>query len=121
MKNNQLIYNIQDNKIKLSFAKKMSIEEAIQVTMTGLLGMMNSIISQVPPSTQTEAKEDLYDMFNAAASQTLSFFAPEIELRPTLTTEAILKAEDDIINQLYKKHKETGKDVSLADLKKEGN
>jgi hypothetical protein len=44
-------------------------------------------------------KEDLYDMYNAAASNTLNIFAPDIEMRPHLTAQAILEAENKIINE----------------------
>ena len=42
-------------------------------------------------------------MYNAAASNTLSYFAPEIEMRPHLTAQAILEAENNIINRQYEK------------------
>jgi hypothetical protein len=63
---------------------------------------MNSIVNAAPEDSKQNTKEELYDMYNAAASNTLFIFAPDIEMRPHLTSEAILKAEDEIINANFK-------------------
>jgi hypothetical protein len=48
-------------------------------------------------------QEELYDLFNAGASRTLDLFAPNIEMRPHLTTQAIMEAENAIIERTRKK------------------
>lgn len=46
-----------------------------------------------------QVKEELYDMVNIAASNILHMFAPEIEMRPDLTAQAILEAENAILDR----------------------
>lgn len=46
-------------------------------------------------------KTQLYDMYNMAASSVLELYAPEFELRPDLTADAIAKAESDIVKEKY--------------------
>lgn len=49
-----------------------------------------------------KVKDEIYDMVNVAASNILRQFAPEIEMRPNLTAEAILKAENAILDEKSK-------------------
>jgi hypothetical protein len=102
MNDNQIYFNIKDNKVKLAFKdKSLNIADLIQVISTGILCAMQSIVSSAPEAERQQVKEELYDMYNAAASNTLSYFAPDIEMRPHLTAQAILDAEDAIINKEY--------------------
>ena len=104
MKDNQVFFNIKDNKVKLSYKdKSLTIVDLLQVTSTGILCAMQSIVQAAPEEMRQSVKEDLYDTYNLAASNLLSFFAPEIEARPNLTTQAILKAENEIIEKEYTK------------------
>jgi len=104
MENNQLHININNGKVKLSYKNPMDIKELIQVLCTCTLIAMKGIVQQFKTDTEKEeCTETLYDVYNAAASNTLAFFAPEIEMRPHLTSQAILDAENKIIDDLYKK------------------
>ena len=46
-------------------------------------------------------KQDIYDMYNLAVSSVLEHYAPEFELRPDVTADAIAKAEEDIVKEKY--------------------
>jgi hypothetical protein len=109
---NKLTFYIQDNnKITVKTQHPIDFEELLQYTQTAVLNYAKQIISFVPEETPEDAekvKGFLYDQMNYAFSRTLEFFAPEYELRPGLTAEAILKAEDEILEQHFKK-KETNK------------
>lgn len=97
VKNNQIIFNIKDNKVSVKPRGPMSLEDIVQVCMTGLLGAMNSCVKAAPEEQQAALKEYVYDRFNIAASRTLSIFAPELEARPSLTEDAILRAENELL------------------------
>lgn len=101
MENNQIYFNIKDNKIKLSYKNPMPITDFLQVISTGILLALKGVVDAAPEESRQEIQEDLYDMYNAAASNTLHYFAPEIEMRPHLTSQAILDAEDAIINRKF--------------------
>lgn len=104
MKDNQIIFNIKDNHVRISLKdKSLTLPDLIQLTCTGVLTAMNNVVKSAPPEIQTKVKEELYDMYNAAASSLLNFFAPEIELRPNLTAQAILEKENEIIESEYRK------------------
>ena len=109
MNNNQIHIKIKDGQVTCHTDRPMSIQEFMQATCTCTLGMMQSLLAKAPEESKQEIKEDLYDMYNAAASNTLSYFAPDIDMRPHLTTQAILEAENEIINRQAKAIKKAKK------------
>ena len=109
MTDNQIHFNLHGGKVKISMQHPVSFTEFIALTCSGILNAMKAIENSVPQEQKAQVKEELYDMFNASASNTLQYFAPEIEMRPHLTSQAIMKAEDDIINAVVKKKKEEAK------------
>ena len=58
-----------------------------------------------------KAKQELFDLYNTACSNTLHYFAPEYDLHPDLTAEAILRAENQIINERYREMKRGDKNA----------
>lgn len=84
-------------KIVVTVADGMAYPVLMDYIGTLALHVMN-VFSQLYP----DAKEDLYDDFNMVASNVLASFIPDKELRPDVSMEAILKAEEDIINTKYK-------------------
>lgn len=96
--NNQIYFNVKDNQVTVKSRGPITLEDIIQVTMTGILGAMNEVLKATKsPEEKEQLKGYIYDRFNQAASRTLEIFAPEIEMRPSLTTDAIRKAEDDLL------------------------
>lgn len=89
-------YN-EKNEVRVRTSRDVNFEELMQVIFAGTIALMNTLTEQVPEEDRPAAKEELYDMLNIAASNALSVFAPEIDMRPNLTVDAIMKAEDDII------------------------
>lgn len=105
MKNtNKITFILTDNSMETKIDKPIAFETLIQVFQTATLHALNSMVGQIPADNQAERlkmKEDLYDMYNLAASRTLELFAPEIEMRPHLTTQAILEAENRILEEQF--------------------
>lgn len=98
--NNQIYFNVKDNQVSVKSRGPVTLEDMIQVTMTGLLGAMNTLVKAAKSDEEREQlKGYIYDRFNIAASRTLEMFAPELELRPSLTTDAIIKAENDLLKE----------------------
>lgn len=89
-------YN-EANEVRVQTDRSVTFEEVMQVVFSGTLALMNTLAERVPEEDRPAAKEELYDMLNIAASNALAVFAPEIEMRPNLTVDAIMKAEDEII------------------------
>ena len=104
MEDNKISFEIKNNKVHVTYERPtLTLADFLQVISTGILQAMNSIVAAAPVDQRPQVKEELYDMYNAAASNTLNYFAPEIEMRPHLTAQAILEAENNIINRQYEK------------------
>ena len=98
LKDNEICFKVENNQVTVTSKTPVSLENLMRIVMTGLLGAMNSL-SKVG-NTKSEKKllkEYIYDRFNLEASHVLEVFAPEIEMRPSLTTDAIIKAENDLL------------------------
>lgn len=74
-------------------------EEFVSATLNCTLGVLNATVAHLPEEQKQQGREALYDMFNVAASALLEAFIPDKELRPDLTAEAIIKMENELINQ----------------------
>ena len=103
MDNNQIYFNVNNNKVKLSTKKPVALPDFLQVVQTGILYALNSYLESA--HDKEVAKEELYNLYNTACSNTLHYFAPEYDLHPNLTAEAILRAENAIIEEKYAKMK----------------
>jgi spore germination protein GerM len=102
IKDNEIKIDIKDGKVTVSFKyKNLHITDLIQVLSTVILNAMKSLVKAAPIGKQMELRNDLYDMYNMAASQTLRYFAPDLELHPGLTEQAIMEAENNIVNREY--------------------
>ena len=101
MEDNILKIEIVNNKVTCTTKKPIDLPTFFQVLFTAMLTAMNSVVDAQTSEDKKQCTEDVYDLFNIGASNTLDFFAPEIELRPNLTTQAILKAENEIIEEAY--------------------
>ena len=97
----------EDNKIKTQIDTPIPIDDLMPILFTVQLSYMRQFMKQasedpeVTPEILQGLKEDLYDKYNAGASNVLYLFAPDEELRPDLTVEAMKEAEDRYMyNQL---------------------
>ena len=98
------------NQVLSQLDEPMAIDDILPMLFTVQLSYMRSFIervkekSDITPENLQNLKEDLYDKYNAGASNVLSLFIPDKELRPDLTVEAMKAAEDQYMyNQLNRK------------------
>lgn len=80
-------------------SEPMTAQNYINATLVTQLNIFNNIVDNAPDEDKQKIKEELYDIYNAAASAFLEAFAPDIELRPDLTAEAIMEKENEIIDR----------------------
>ena len=86
---------------RMMSSEDLTAVDFVNITLSTQMQIFKSIVNQANDAEEAEAiVEDLYDLYNQAASAFLTAFAPEIELRPDLTAEAILKAENEILDQV---------------------
>lgn len=83
----------------------MSYEQLLTVVLTVLEGAVEEIVANAKeaeaeiPDIEQQCRDALFDLTNMAFSSTLERIDPEGELHPTLTTQAILEAENRIIEE----------------------
>ena len=76
---------------------EVTLESFMELTATCQLQMLNQSLANVPEEKKQEFKEHVFDQVNFLYSAILNNFAPEIEMHPDLTTEAMLEAEVNYI------------------------
>lgn len=109
------IIKSNDESANLLVTPNTSFSDAIQMLSTLTLHVLNSYTiaangGQLPENPSKKQlnkfmaiKEQIYQAYNEAASAVLEMYAPEFELRPDITTEAIKRAEEEIINERFNK------------------
>ena len=104
----RLTITVDDNQVSMHTSGPISFEDLISLTSTVTLGYMRQIRDNTPADKQADAVNTLYDAYNFAVSHVLEAFAPDKELRPNLTSQAILEAENAIIRRGGLKDVEAG-------------
>lgn len=98
-----LTITMNDGNVHLHSDTPVNPLELLHATFSAQISILESTVEKANKlfsgDIVTELKNDLYDKYNFAASNTLAMFAPELELRPNLTTKAILEAENNILER----------------------
>lgn len=92
--------------IKLDRNKQLTVEargvvlpDAIQLCLAAIEAMCKQTLSRTDDSNLAQSlEEDMFEMINVGASSLLDRLFPHIEMRPDLTVDAIMKAEDELIS-----------------------
>lgn len=110
MNENQLKYNIQisldtKNQFKVQFSN-VPFPELVRLCLLTIEKAAEKIRDTAPADMQEALASDMYDLINIGTSTLLQRAFPEIEARPDLTVEAILEAENKIIDEEPEKVKE---------------
>lgn len=93
------------NKVSVKYQNPISFEDLLQYLQSITLNSAKSILSKAKSEEDSEElKGYLYDMMNYAFSRTLDLFDPDSVLHPTLTEQAILEAENQIIERKFNEH-----------------
>lgn len=114
-----------DNRVLFNQDQAAPFTQISLMLYSVMLNYANSVIDIVPEASKAAVKAEIYDIINIGASNVLGKFAPEIEARPNLTTEAILKAENEIIKsktaeQLHKEYDGPAEKETATDTTSEG-
>lgn len=108
-----LAIGTEEDKAFCIVSPELTLDKAMQLLHTLSLHLLNAytisanggILPQEPTEDEYKKliaiKSELYDMYNIAVSSVLEQYAPEFELRPDVTADAIAKAEEDIVKKRY--------------------
>ena len=77
--------------------QQLNLEDALLLLGSAFLHILNRAADS---NKDPAVKDALYDAANSLFSNILKEFAPEIEMRPDLTVQAILEAENAILDRV---------------------
>lgn len=80
-------------------SEQLHVTDYINITLAAQLNIFKDILNNAKEEDRDKVRDDLYDMYNLGASAFLKAFAPDLELRPDLTEEAIMRAENEILKE----------------------
>lgn len=81
-------------------ADKIILPEAIQLCLAAIEAMCKSTLARAEdPNLVKSLEEDMYEMINIGASSLLDKMFPHIEMRPDITVDALMEAEDKLLDE----------------------
>ena len=81
-------------------SEPLSFADILQLTCSCVAGVAGNVLAKAESAEEREKIEaELFDIANLSFSNCLAHAFPTQELRPDLTEEAILKAENDILSK----------------------
>ena len=79
-------------------SEQLTFADVLQLTCSCVAGVAGNVLAKTESAEEREKIEaELFDIANLSFSNCLAHAFPTQELRPDLTEEAILKAENDIL------------------------
>lgn len=88
-------------------AKGVILPEAIQLCLAAIEAMCKNTLERSDnPELTKSLEEDMYDMINIGASSLLDKLFPDIEMRPDITVDALMKAENELVTEKGKEYVE---------------
>lgn len=81
-------------------ANKVILPNAIQLCLAAIEAMCKQTLARTnDPALIKSLEEDMYEMINLGASTLLTRLFPNIEMRPDVTVDALMKAENELISE----------------------
>ena len=98
-------------KFNLVASPTLQFNTAMQLIQSITINLLTAFIKQKP-----EAVEDIYDAYNFMASSVLNNLIPEKELRKDLDEHAILRAEENMLDNALAKMSVKDKEAALKKI-----
>lgn len=98
--NNNITINIalDKNKQLTVNAQGVILPDAIQLCLAAIEAMCKTTLARAESEELKKSlEEDMYEMINLGASSLLSKMFPDIEMRPDVTVDALMKAENELV------------------------
>ena len=91
---------LDKNKTMTVQVEKAILPEAIQLCLAAIEALCKQTLSKADtPELKQSLEEDMYEMINLGASTLLDKMFPHISMRPDLTVDAIMQAEDELLTK----------------------
>ena len=99
-KNTAILISLDKNKQLTVEARGMILPDAIQLCLAAIEAMCKQTLARADdPELIKSLEEDMYEMINMGASTLLSKLFPDIEMRPDITVDALMKAENNLLEE----------------------
>ena len=90
---------LHNEQVGLTVDSPTNTSELLTVLFTAALSVMQTTVAGAPEAEQDLIRGELADAFNSGATSVLETFDPERQEHPDLTTQAILEAENAILER----------------------
>lgn len=99
-KETAVLIRLDKNKQLTVEARGVVLPDAIQLCLAAIEAMCKQTLSRAEdPNLVKSLEEDMYEMINVGASSLLDRLFPHIEMRPDITVDALMKAEDELLTE----------------------
>ena len=99
-RNTAVLITMDKNKRLEVKVEKAYLPDAIQLCLAAIEALCKQTLSRADdPDLVKSLEEDMYEMINIGASSLLDKMFPHIEMRPDVTVDALLKAENELISE----------------------
>ena len=99
-RNTAVLITMDKNKRLEVKVEKAYLPDAIQLCLAAIEALCKQTLSRADdPNLVKSLEEDMYEMINMGASTLLSRLFPHIEMRPDLTVDALMEAEDKLLSE----------------------
>ena len=97
-------------------AHQAILPEAIQLCLAAIEAMCKSTLARAEdPDLVKSLEEDMYEMINIGASSLLDKMFPHIEMRPDITVDALMEAENKLLVEKGQEYVDAYNDTIQAD------
>lgn len=103
-----------DGRVSTTTKGTVTLEQLTYALLSTIEGAHNTALEGIPPDYKEELQEFMYDELNLAFSNLLTRFAPHLELRPNLTAEAIMEAENAILDRQPNSNQDPSKVIPIT-------
>lgn len=105
----------KDNRLEVK-ADGIILPEAIQLCLASIEAMCKATLARAEdPNLVKSLEEDMYEMINIGASSLLDKMFPHIEMRPDITVDALMEAENKLLNEKGQEYVDAYNDTVQAD------
>lgn len=99
-RNTAVLITMDKNKRLEVKVEKAYLPDAIQLCLAAIEALCKQTLSRADdPDLVKSLEEDMYEMINMGASTLLTRLFPHIEMRPDLTVDALMEAEDKLLSE----------------------
>lgn len=112
-----LLINVDKDRRMTVEAKGLYLPDAIQLCLGAIEALCKQTLSRNTDKNLAKSlEEDMYNMINLGASTLLNRLFPEIDMRPDITVDAIMEAENKLVDQKGEEYAKAYKESAQSEI-----